>query len=211
MTENQPEQNEPELWELIRRVLRAVCWMVAFFSAFEAATGAITAVQILNDEVRAARVVAIVGYSKGHTRVRLDTGDEVSFSEWALRLRPPPIRLAVGDRVEKRRESCVYVLNGEALSDFSWLLRDVVLPVRLLVPLGLYLVLGSIYVVKFGRAPLADTGEAKGEAEHLRRRRRRGRAIAWLLAEWFLVFVLMLAFFGCVGGCVFGMGRKLFL
>src|SRR3954449_10128158 len=106
MITNPPEQNEPELWELIRRVLRAVCCIAAAFSAFEAATGAITAVQILNDEVRAGRVGAILGYTKEHTRVRLDTGDEVAFSEWARRLRPPLVRLAVGDQVEKRRESC---------------------------------------------------------------------------------------------------------
>ncbi len=143
--------------------------------------------------------------------MRLDTGDEVAFSEWALRLRPEPIRLAVGDRVEKRRESSVYMVNGQALSDFSWLLRDVLLPVRLLVPLGVYLVFGMVYALKFKRAPLADTGETSGDAERPRRPRTRAREVAWVFASWLLICGLMLGFVGCVGGCVFGIGRKLFL
>ena len=77
--QQQQPQNEPELRELIRRVLRGTCIVAAFISAAFAAHGVVMTLQILNDEVPAGKVAFILGETKMGTRVRLENGGKAAF------------------------------------------------------------------------------------------------------------------------------------
>src|SRR4051794_40343672 len=161
-----------------RWLLRGICLVAAFPSAFFAAHGVLMSGQILNDAIPAGRVEAILGHAKTGPRLRLEHGQEVVFPYWALYAPSVPVQLAVGDQVEKRRDSFAYVVNGMVLTDLHWVLRNWLLPVYLLVPLGAYLIVGTVYVLKYGRAPLADLIWSDADPKCPRRPRTRVALIA---------------------------------
>src|SRR5258706_14917313 len=107
-----------------RWLLRGICLVVAFPSAFFAAHGVLMSGQILNDSIPAGRVEAILGHAKTGPRLRLENGQEAVFPYWALYAQSVPVQLAVGDQVEKRRDSFAYVVNGMVLTDLHWVLRN---------------------------------------------------------------------------------------
>jgi hypothetical protein len=139
-----------------RWVLRGVCVVATFYSCFFAAHGLLMTGQFLNDEIPAGRIEAILGTTKTGPRLRLDNGKEVVFSSMALFQQPKPVELAVGDRVEKRADSTVYLVNGKPLTNLAWLLHNWLIPTHLLVTLGVYLVAATAYVLIYGRTPIGD-------------------------------------------------------
>jgi hypothetical protein len=191
----------------LRRLLRGVCAFATFFSAFFAAHGLLMTAQFLNDDIPAGRIEAILGTTKSGLRLRLDNGREVVFSNVPLFQRQTPLRLAFGDRVEKRPDSLVYVVNGTPITGFGWVLREWLLPVRLIVPLAAYLLVGTVYVLKYRRTPLGDLAWRDADPKRPRRPRSRPGMIAAVFATWLAVAVLETTIFGCMSGCLFGVGK----
>ena len=118
-----------------------------------------------------------------------------------------PVHLAVGDHVEKQRGSLVYVVNGTALTDVRWVLRNWLLPVRLLAPLAAYLLVGAGYVLAYGRTPFGDLLWSDDE-QRPRRPRTRGGMILAVFATW-VVALLLTTVFGCMTGCLSGVAKAL--
>jgi hypothetical protein len=206
---NQSATGQPVL-SATRWLLRGLCIIATFYSAFDAAHGILTTVQILNDEIPAGRIVAITGHSKVGPEIRLDSGREAVFFNQALYQQPRPIELKVGDQVEKRRDSLVYRVNGVALTDLGWVLDHWLLPLRLLVPLAVYLTAGTIYVLAYQRTPLGDClwSDADPERPH-RPRTRAGRVMA-MLVGWLIVVGFETVAFACIAGCLSGIGKAVF-
>jgi hypothetical protein len=199
------QPSEPELHELIRRVVRFVCLLASLVSAFFAAFGVLITLQILNDEVPAGRIVGFAGETKMGTRVRLDSGRQVVFSRLALFRSSEPVRLRVGDLVEKRPDTCVYLVNETRLTDRRWVVREFLLPFGVWAPLGVYLLAGSAFVLGYGRTPLGDA--VWPEADAKRQRRPRAGLLAMLLVNWLLAFVAITFAFGCMQGCLASVGK----
>jgi hypothetical protein len=207
MSTTNPPQSEPELRDLWRRVLLGTCLVAIVFSAFFAAHGVLMTMQIVDAEIPAGRIDAIVGQTKSGPRLLLDNGREVIFSSSALFEQPTPVKLAVGDRVEKQRGSLVYVHNGKRLTDFAWVRRTWLLPAQVLVPLGAYLVVTTGYVVAYRRTPLGDWLWADASEKRPHRPRTRVGMIAAAVVVWLAVALFMTALFGCIGGCLSGIVR----
>ncbi|HXE55398.1 MAG TPA: hypothetical protein VN541_20405 [Tepidisphaeraceae bacterium] len=201
-------RTEPEPRDLTRRVLRFICLAAALISAIFAGSGVQMAGQIVNDEIPPGRIVAILGQTKGGTRVRLDSGQEVLFSNLALFRGPKPIELAVGDRVEKEYQSCVYLLNGKALTDFWWVFHEYLLPARVFIPLGLYLLGGTVFMLKYRRTPHGDW--IWSDPERPRRPRTRWGLFAMLLVNWLLLYTVFIFFWGCLFAVFSGIGKVIF-
>jgi hypothetical protein len=208
-TPSQP-QAEPELRDLIRRLLRGICVVATFFSAPFAAHGVLMTGQFLNDEIPAGRIDAISGYTKIGPKLRLDSGQEAVFPGQVLFQQAKPVEIKVGDRVEKRRNSPVYFVNGTPLTDVRWVLENWLLPVRVLAPLGVYLIVGTIYVLAYKRTPLGDCVWADADSKRPRRPRTRVGMIVATLVAWLAVAGLATMVFGCIEGCLVGIGKAVF-
>jgi hypothetical protein len=193
-----------------RWLLRALCIAATFFSAFFAAHGVLMTGQFLNDEIPAGTIEAITGHTKAGPKLRLDSGREAVFSSQVLFQQAKAIELKPGDRVEKRRDSFVYLVNGTALTDLNWILSNWLLPVRLLVPLGAYVIAGTIYVLAYKRTPLGDCFWADADPKRPHRPHTRPGMIAAMLVAWLVVFGLVTTVFGCMSGCLFGIGKAIF-
>jgi hypothetical protein len=193
-----------------RWLLRALCIVATFFSACFAAHGVLMTGQFLNDDIPAGKIEAITGHTKTGPKLRLDTGREAVFSDQVLFQQPKPVELRVGDLVEKRRVSFVYVVNGTALTDWRWVLQNWLLPVRLLVPLGAYVIGGAIYVLAYRRTPLGDCVWSETDPKRPRRPRTRAGMIAAMLVTWLVGSGLVTTAFGCMAGCLFGIGKAVF-
>ena len=200
-TTTDPPQIEPEVL-FIRRVLRGICVVTTFFSAFFAASGLQMAAQLVEDEVPAGKVESILGQTKTRTRVQLENGPEAQISKLV------PVRIAVGDHIAKRRDSFDYVVNGKAVTDFSWVLHNWLLPLHLLIPLGVYLLVGTIYVFSYRRTPLGEQ-IWPDDKNPPRRPRTRAGMILVLCASWLAAVMLVAVFFGCIGGCIGGVFNQL--
>lgn len=198
-TTTNPPQIEPEVL-FIRRVLRGICAVATLFSAIFAEEGLRRTAQMVEDEVPAGKVQSL-GQTKTRTRIQLEPGREVLVSRL-------PIQLAVGDHVEKRRDSFVYLVNGKAVTDFSWVLHNWLLPLHLVIPLGLYLLVGTIYVFSFRRTPLGEQ-IWPNDNNPPRRPRTRGGMMLLLCASWLAAVMLVAVFFGCIGGCIGGVFKQL--
>lgn len=198
-----PQKTEPELRDLSRWLLRLICGAAALLSAFIAGHGVLMTLQILNDAIPAGRIEAVLGQTKTGMRLRLDGGREVVFSNLALFRRTKPVVLAVGNRVEKQYGSCVYLVNGTKLTDLSWVVREFLLPPLVFVPLGIYVLLGSAFVLAYGRTPWGDSIWRDADPNRPHWPRTRGGLLAALIAGWLLVLVLIIVFFTVVQGCLF--------
>ena len=208
ITANQ-QQNEPQARGSIRRrVLCGVCVVAALFSGFFATHGLLMTRRLLNDEVPPGRIESILGRTKAGPRLRLDNGQEDVFLDVVLFQQPQPVHLAVGDHVEKQRGSLVYVVNGTALTDVRWVLRNWLLPVRVLAPLAAYLFVGAGYVLAYGRTPFGDLVWSHVE-QRPRRPRTRGGMILAVFASWVVVALLLTTVFGCITGCLSGVAKAL--
>jgi hypothetical protein len=194
----------------IRRPLRGICVVATFFSAFFAAHGALMTGQFLNDDIPAGKIEAITGHTKMGPKLRLDNGREAVFSDQVLFQQSKPVELKVGDQVEKRRDSFLYIVNGTALTDLRWVLQNWLLPVHLLVPLGGYVIAGVIYVLAYKRTPLGDCVWSDTDPRRPLRPRTRAGMITAMLVTWLLVFGLVTTAFGCIGGCFSGIGKAVF-
>ena len=193
-----------------RLLLRGVCVVAAFFSTIFAAHGVLMTGQFLDDRIPAGTVVAVLGTTKTGPRLRLDNGEEVVFSNQVLFQQPNPVVIAVGDHVEKRRDSFAYVVNGTALTGTSWVVRHWLLPVHLVVLAGAYLLAGTVYVLKYGRTPLGDSVWPDADPARPRRPRTRAGMICAMAMTWLLIAGLATAAFGCMGGCLGAVGRGVF-
>jgi hypothetical protein len=203
---NKPATGRPEM-SATRWLLRGLCVVATFYSAFFAAHGVLMTGQFLNDEVRAGKIEAITGYTKMGPKLRLDTGREAVFSGQVLFQQSNPVELKVGDRVEKRRDSFVYIVNGTALTDLRWVLQNWLLPMRLLVLIGTYVIAGTAYVLAYKRTPLGDCVWSDADPKRPRYPRTRASLIATTLVTWLVVFGLVTTAFGCISGCLSGIGR----
>jgi hypothetical protein len=199
ITANQP-QTDPDR-DLARRLVRGVYTLAMAFSAFMAAGGILLTGQILNDEIPAGRIKSITGGTKMGPRLLLDTGDEVVFSNQALYEQPKTVELSIGDQVEKRRDSVVYVVNGKPLTDVPWVLRNCLLPAHLLITLGVCLSAGTIFVLAFRRTPIGDSIWSDDDPKRPRRPRTRVGMIAAMVGAWFVACGLATTAFGCMVGC----------
>src|SRR5215204_4965467 len=121
-------KTEPEPADSDRRVLRGIYSVAMLFSAFSAAHSVLITGQCLNDEIPAGRIHAIIGHSKMGPRLRLDNGHEAVFWSQVLYRQAEPVKLKIGDQVEKQRDSFVYTVNGIALTDMRWGLANLLLP-----------------------------------------------------------------------------------
>jgi hypothetical protein len=162
--------------------------------------------QLLNDDIPAGKVEAILKQTKSGPRLLLDNGREVVFSSAALYDQPERTPLAVGDRVEKHHESCVYFVNGRAITDVSWVLRRWLMPVHMLIPLLTYMLIGTIYACTYGHTPLGDCVWSVADPKRPHRPRTRAGLIIAVFLSWFLAAGLATALFGCMGGCLSGIG-----
>ena len=205
-TDNEPK-NEPELRGLVRRLLCGLCLATALGSAFPAAGNILLTGQILNDEIRGGIVESVVRHTKSGPRLRLDTGEEVVFSNIALYRRPTPIVLAVGDRIEKHRDSCVYIVNGRGITDVSWLVHEVLVPWPLLIPIGAYVLLGTAFVLSYRRTPLGECIWSNTDPNRPRRPTTRAALLVLLGVNWLILLIVMVIGFGCISGCLSGIGK----
>jgi hypothetical protein len=202
-------QTEPEIRDLIRRLLRWIWGITAILSAFMAATGAMTTVQIANHEIPTGKVVTILGHTKTGTRLRLDSGEEVDFPDSALYGQSNPPEIKVGDRVEKQRESFNYFLNGRQLTDTSWVVHGILFPIGLRILSGAYILIGVLFIVAYKRTPLEDGLWSEDSCQRSRWPRTRPVLIAALLLHWLLVFAALSAVLGCHLSCLFGVTNAL--
>ncbi|HZN63955.1 MAG TPA: hypothetical protein VFB66_01555 [Tepidisphaeraceae bacterium] len=206
---NNPATGRPEV-SAGRWLLRALYVVATFFSAFFAAHGVLMTGQFLNDEIPAGKIEAITGHTKIGPKLRLDTGREAVFSSQVLFQQAKPVELKPGDRGEKRRDSFVYIVNGSALTDLRWVRQNWLLPVRLLVPLVAYVIVGTVYVLAYKRTPLGDCVWSDADPKRPRRPRTRAGLITAMLLTWLIVFGLVTTAFGCMAGCLSGIGKAIF-
>jgi hypothetical protein len=202
-------QTEPQRRGRIRRLLGGICVFATLFSAFFTGTGILMSLQLVDDDIPAGKIEAITRLSKGGPRLRLDTGREAVFPGQVLSQQAKPIELSIGDHVEKRRGSIVYVVNGTAVTGFRWMLWNCLLPVPALIPLAIYLLVGGGYVLAYKRTPIGDRIWSD-EEDRPRRPRTRAGMMAALLVSWLAATLLMTVLFGCISGCLFGIGREMF-
>ena len=202
-------QAELEARDVVRHLLRRICAAAVSISALFAGHGVMVARQFLKDEIPAGRIEAISRGTKSGPMLRLDTGLDVVFSGDVLLQQVEPVKLVVGDRVEKRRDSFRYVVNGTALTDVRWVLRNWLLPVRVVVPLGAYLVLGTVYVLAYRRTPLGDVW-FDADVKRPRRPRTRAGMVVTTFLVWPFAAGLVTAALGCMVGCLTGIHKAVF-
>lgn len=104
--------------------------------------------QILKDDIPAGVIQSIRTVKSGY-KLQLDTGRRVVFPFYALDNKSGRVELAVGDRVEKKPDSAVYLINGRALTNRHWLLREWLLPMRIQALFGAYLFFGGVYAFMY--------------------------------------------------------------
>src|SRR5258708_2303886 len=129
---NPPQCERPVTDSSNRYLLCLVCVVLAVFSIAVAALGAETTALILVDDIPAA-VVQSVNEGKHGYLLHLDSGRNATVPFRALSQERKDIKLAVGDRVEKKPDSATYFINGRAVTDRRWLLREILVPTSLLV------------------------------------------------------------------------------
>jgi hypothetical protein len=193
---------QPPRLSATRWVLRATCVVATFYSASFASHGLLMTGQILSDEFPSGKVQSIEGHTKTGTRVRLESGREIVFSNLV------PVRIAVGDHIAKRRESAAYVVNGTPRTDVRWLLREWLLPMRVTIPLVAYLIAGTTYALKYRRTPLGDCAWSDTDPQRPRRPRTRRGLVAAVALTWLLICLLETALLGgCAWGCLRGISK----
>jgi hypothetical protein len=201
--------HDPWPLPISRVLLQIICLLATFFSPFIATNSIIMTLQILNDEIPAGKIVSIERETKSGPQLRLDNGHEVVFSNQVLLNRPNPIQLAVGDTVEKQHESCVYLINGKPISDFPWLLHTWLFPVELQIALGAYLIGSTLFIMIYGRSPLAGLAESSPDTKWPRWPKSRVGLLTSMLGIWVFLVTLWTALLGCMAGCLGGLGRAI--
>jgi hypothetical protein len=202
------QRSDPERLTLPRVVLRAVCVVATFFSAFFASHGLLMAGQFLDDEILPGRIESTAGYTKTGVRLRLQNGQEVVFPDAVRYGHAEPVKLNPGDHVEKRRDTLEYRVNGVLLTDARWVVWHWLLPLRVLVPLTAYLMAGIAYVVAYRRTPFGDSTWGNDPERPRRPRTRCGMIIA-VFATWLAATLFWTIIFGCFTGCLGAIGRAL--
>jgi len=166
--------------------------------------------QFLNDDLPAGNIQSIGRGTKEGPVLRLEGGREVVFSDQVLFTQPQPVHLAVGDHIEKRSGSFVYIVNGRQLTDVHWILRNWLLPIRVFVPLAIYLALGTVYVLNYQRTPIGDGFRSGANSKPPRRLRTPTGNLLALVVTWLMLVAGMTVVLGCMAGCLIGIAKLLF-
>ncbi|MDB5356765.1 MAG: hypothetical protein JWN24_3218 [Phycisphaerales bacterium] len=148
MTAPLAQSEKPAVESTIRTLLRVLCVILTFYSVFMVAHGLMMTGQILKDDIPAGVIQSIRTVKSGY-KLQLDTGRRVVFPFYALDNKSGRVELAVGDRVEKKPDSAVYLINGRALTNRHWLLREWLLPMRIQALFGAYLFFGGVYAFMY--------------------------------------------------------------
>ncbi len=139
-----------------RLCFRGICLLTMFYSVFFAADGLLMTLQILMDDVPHGTVHSVGSRNKLGPVVHFDTGRTAIIPDYVLGMPPQRLQLHVGDRVEKREGSCVYTINEHAVTDFRWVVHNMLFPTHLRFVLLLYMLSGSAYTIRYGRSPLGN-------------------------------------------------------
>jgi hypothetical protein len=193
---------------LNRYALRGVCVFFAFFAIELAVLGVEITALILVDNIPAGVVQSISEGKHGYL-LQFDSGREANIPYRALSQKRKRINLAVGDRVEKKPDSATYFINGRAVTDRRWLLREILMPTGLLVLLGIYLLLGGVYAVKYRRSPIGDLFRAEDTTIPPPSPIRVAGAFCALVCTWLALALPIAFFFGCFAASVVGLLRPL--
>jgi hypothetical protein len=185
---------------VLRFVLQGICLVPGFWSAGIAASGVLTAAQLVDDDIPAGNVVSISGPTKVGLRLRLDNGREAVLRNPVVWNRPAQLEMRVGDRIEKLTGLPEYLVNGKPITDGGWMVREILLPVELRVFLGIHLLFGTIFVLRYRRTPVGALVWYDGDPERPRRPRTVAGMVAALVGTWLLACVPFLCFWGCLGG-----------
>jgi hypothetical protein len=192
-----------------RLLLAFLCFFPLFFSAGVASDGLIAAAEHLKTDIPAGRIEFVGPRTKVGTRIRLDNGAELYFPNDVLSARvrtmqDQALQLAVGDRVEKRRDSFDYVVNGIVVADRHWVEREYLFTTFMFVTLGVYLLAATLYVLWYGRTPLGEMFWRSERPDRPRRPRTRAGLLFASYTSWFAAVAVMTAFTGCFQGCIRG-------
>lgn len=183
---------------LLRRTLWNVWALAAALSPGLAVLGLCKTGLLAHADVPPGRVEAVLGQTKRGVRVRTDGGRVAVVPKAVLRLQPEPVALSVGDRLEKRRDSLTYVVNGVPLTDGKWVARHWLFSRFQLAAMGVYVVLGMILVHSEAVEHVGGMRGVNDLARRMTGARRWAEPAIVLSLIWLGVFFVMALGAGCV-------------
>jgi hypothetical protein len=182
--------------------------MSGLFSACVASLGVLMVGQTLQEEIPDGRIEYFNPPAKTGPSLHLDNGRDVVFFGQVLSMQPHYIQLIVGDRVEKRQDSFIYLLNGKQIANGSWVFWNYVFPIELRVLLTVHVLSGLVLAIWYGRTPVELVIDRKSLPKRLQPQTMSGRLIA-LFATWVAAVGVVAMAFAVMEGCLFGVGHAI--